>query len=229
MVMQSLLNDELLKPNGYQLVPENGKLDPLTCGTASAAYADVKAGRVKVSSALAGLLQNAAIINACGSHQPWVVATRISAPAPAPAPKPAPAPPPPPPPAPDYSQCWIEYLDKTPVVSELEALINTRLKAEGYRPISRTGVWNAYTCGAISVLKNKYTKWPTKSCPGGVVVPLSCPKTVLPRKVTTTVTKAPAPKPAPTPQPRVSAVGIGIAALAAAGAALYAKKKGLLA
>lgn len=238
-VMQSLMNDEVLKKKGFSLVPENGKLDALTCGTASAMYADVKASRVTVSAELKRLLTASAIINACGSHQPWVVAKQISAPAPAPTvtspPPPAPvtttAPKPTVPAGPDYSQCWIDYGNKTQAVREMETLINARLAAKGYHPIPKLGTWNAQMCGAMSVLKNQYDKWPIKACPGGVVVPLRCPTSIPPiKKAVPVAVKPPAPTPvvpaAPVPA-RAGVLGIGLAAVAATAAALYAKKKGL--
>lgn len=214
--MQKLINSEVLRPGGYKLIPEDGKLSVATCGAASDTASAASIGRIKVSSTLQTLLNHPGLLPACLPMKPWTFPTVATAPVAA-GPSRSPALPP----LNRDGECVINFGQTYSEIGVLQQQLNDVLAQNGYKPIPITNRWDAATCGAMFELGGKFSPRPSSACPHYYSVPLSCP----------TVTKPARPviaPPAPVAKKTNLAVPLGIAALVGVAALVIAKKKGLI-
>lgn len=211
--MQRLLNSEVLRPGGYKLIPEDGRLAPATCGAASDTASAASIGRIKVSSTLQTLLNHPGLLPACLPMKPWTF-PQVAAPATTVAVRSSALPP-----LNRDGECVINFNQKYAEIGVVQQQLNTVLVANGYKPIPVTNVWDAATCGALFELGGRFSPVASSSCPHFYSVPLSCP----------TITKPASTVPVPPPAKKPNlAVTLGIAALVGVSALVIAKKKGLI-
>ena len=214
--MQKLINSEVLRPGGYKLIPEDGKLAPATCGAASDTASAASIGRIRVSATLQTLLDHPGLLPACLPMKPWQF------PQMAPAAKPVAVRSASLPPLNRDGECVINFNQKYAEIGVLQQQLNAVLVSNGYKPIPITNVWDAATCGALFELGGKFSPQASASCPHFYSVPLTCPTVTKPVKPVIAL-----PPPAPAKKPNL-AVPIGIAALVGVAALVIAKKKGLI-
>ena len=210
--MQKLINSEVLRPGGYKLIPEDGKLAAATCGAASDAASAASIGRIKVSATLQTLLNHPGLLPACLPMKPWTFPTA----APQAVVRSSSLPP-----LNRDGECVVNFGQKFGEIGVLQQQLNEVLAQNGYTPIPITNMWDAATCGAMFELGGKFSPRPSSACPHYYSVPLSCP----------TVTKPARPvvaPPAPVAKKTNLAVPLGIAALVGVAALVIAKKKGLI-
>jgi hypothetical protein len=203
--MQKLINSEVLKPGGYRLIGEDGRLGAATCGAASDTASAASIGRIKISATLQNLLNHPGLLAACLPYKPWIF-PQVAPPAARLASLP---------PLNRDGECVINFGQKFAEVGVLQEQLNATLVANGYKPIPVTNVWDAATCGAMFALGGKFSPKASASCPHHYSVPLSCP----------TVTK---PVAEPVKKKPNVLLPIGIAALVGVAALVIAKKKGLI-
>jgi hypothetical protein len=231
--MQKLINAEVLKPGGYRLIPEDGKLSAATCGAASDTASAADIGRIKVSTTLAGLLSHPGLLTACVPFKPWSFPQVAQAPTPTVAARSSSLPP-----LNRDGECVVNFNQRYAEIGVLQQQLNSVLMANGYKPIPVTNVWDAATCGAMFELGGKFSPRASRDCPHFYSVPLSCPSVTKPTKPVIAlppppppVVVAPPPPPPPPPAPVAKKnvlLPIGIAALVGVTALVIAKKKGLI-
>lgn len=212
--MQKLINSEVLRPGGYKLIPEDGKLTAATCGAASDTASAASIGRIRVSSTLQALLDHPGLLPACLPMKPWTFPSVAPAPV-VTGPSRSPALPP----LNRDGECVINFGQTYTEIGVLQRQLNEVLAQNGYQPIPITNMWDAATCGAMFELGGKFSPRPSSSCPHYYSVPLSCPTVVKPAKPVIA---------APVAKKTNIAVPLGIAALVGVAALVIAKKKGLI-
>jgi hypothetical protein len=213
--MQQLINREVLRPGGYKLIPEDGRLAPATCGAASDTASAASIGRIAVSTTLQNLLNHPGLLPACLPMKPWEF------PKVAPATLPGGVRSPGLPPLNRDGECVINFGQTYAEIGALQQQLNDVLMQNGFRPIPITNVWDAATCGALFELGGKFSPRASPGCPHYYSVPLTCPTVTKPTKPLIAV--APPPKKKPN-----IAIPLGIAALIGVSALVIAKKKGLI-
>lgn len=214
--MQKLINSEVLRPGGYKLIAEDGKLTAATCGAASDTASAASIGRIKVSSTLQTLLNHPGLLPACLPMKPWTFPSVAPVPVAA-GPSRSPALPP----LNRDGECVINFGQTYTEIGVLQQQLNQVLEQNGYRPIPITNMWDAATCGAMFELGGKFSPRPSSACPHYYSVPLSCPTVTKPARPVVT-------PPAPVAKKTNIAVPLGIAALVGVAALVIAKKKGLI-